>query len=119
MKNFKKLKVWEKGIELSVKVYQLVKSLPEYEKYGLSNQMTRCAISIPANIAEGSSRDSSKEYKRYLEIALGSSFELETFLTIVLKLKKLEESAVDELMQLNTEVQKMLSGLIRKLKSEY
>lgn len=118
MKDFKRLKVWEKGIALSVKVYDLVNSLPDYERYGLSSQMTRSAISIPANIAEGSSRDSTKEYKRYLEIALGSSFELETFLTILLRIRKIEGQLLDELIELNREEQKMLSGLIRKLKSD-
>lgn len=118
MKDFKKLIVWQKGIELSVSVYHLVKSLPEYERYGLSSQMTRCAVSIPANIAEGSSRDSTKEYKRYLEIALGSAFELETFLTILLRINTIDERQLDELVELNREEQKMLSGLIRKLKSQ-
>lgn len=121
MKDFKKLIVWQKGIELSVSVYHLVKSLPEYERYGLSSQMTRCAMSIPANIAEGSSRDSTKEYKRYLEIALGSAFELETFLTILLRINTIDERQLDELVELvelNREEQKMLSGLIRKLKSQ-
>jgi len=80
--------------------------------------MTRCAISIPANIAEGSSRESIKEYKRYLEIALGSAFELETFLVIILRLNRFQESSLDELISLNREEQKMLSGLIRRLKSE-
>jgi four helix bundle protein len=118
MKDFKKLKVWEKGIALSVKVYDLVNSLPEHERYGLSSLITRCAVSIPANIAEGSSRESIKEYKRYLEIALGSAFELETFLTIILKLNRFQESSLDEVISLNREEQKMLSGLIRRLKSE-
>lgn len=118
MKDFKRLKVWEKGIELSVKVYHLVELLPEHERYGLSSQMTRCAISIPANIAEGSSRDSTKEYKRYLEIALGSAFELETFLIMLLKLNRFGEELLSELLELNREEQKMLSGLIRKLRSQ-
>jgi len=118
MKDFKKLKVWEKGVELSVQVYELVNSLPDHERYGMSSQMTRCAISIPANVAEGSSRDSTKEYKRYLEIALGSSFELETFLIILLRMNSFEKSPIDALIELNREEQKMLSGLIRKLKSE-
>lgn len=118
MKDFKKLKVWEKGIELSVRIYELVKLLPDHERYGLSSQMTRCALSVPANIAEGSSRDSTKEYKRYLEIALGSAFELETFLTVLIRLNILQEASLSSLIELNREEQKMLSGLIRKLKTQ-
>lgn len=115
MRDFKKLRVWENGIKLTVMVYELVKQLPNNEKYGLISQMTRCSSSIPINIAEGGSRTSSREYKRFLEISLGSSFELETFLVIIQKLDLVKDSDIDELNFINSNQQKMLSGLIKKL----
>ena len=86
MKNFKELKVWQKGVEIAVTSYKLVDTFPTSEKYSLSQQITRAAVSIPSNIAEGSSRRSEKEYARFLEISLGSCFELETQYLIAQKL---------------------------------
>ena len=83
MKNFKKLKIWQKGMELVLMVYKLADQLPKEEKYGLRSQMTTAVISIPSNIAEGSSRSSKKDYVRFLEYALGSAYELETQVTAI------------------------------------
>jgi hypothetical protein len=70
MKNFRELRIWQKGMEIAGQVYKLVESFPKEERFGLSLQMTKAAISIPSNIAEGSSRTSEKDYNRFLEIAL-------------------------------------------------
>lgn len=86
MRNFRKLKIWEQGIEIVKEVYKLSQKLPSEEKFGLKSQITRAAVSIPSNIAEGSSRNSEVEFKRFLEIAMGSLFELETQLIIVQEL---------------------------------
>jgi four helix bundle protein len=118
MRDFKKLKIWQNGIELIEKIYRLMDDLPNSEKYGLISQMTRCAVSIPSNIAEGGARSSQKEYKRFLEIALGSAFELETQLIICEKMGWITIDHFDKLMDLLIEEQKMLSGFIRKLKAE-
>lgn len=75
--NFKKLKIWQMSMELSRLTLDLTDTFPTYEKYGLKNQMGRCAISIPSNIAEGSSR-TNKSFSHFLDISLGSSFELQT-----------------------------------------
>lgn len=75
--NFKKLKIWQLGLELSKSTLDLTDTFPAYEKYGLKSQMDRCAISIPSNIAEGSSR-TNKSFSHFLDISLGSSFELQT-----------------------------------------
>ena len=82
MRNFKQLLIWQKGFHIGVKSINVVSSFPKEEKYGISSQITRSAVSIPSNIAEGSSRSSMKDYNRFLEISLGSSFELETQLLI-------------------------------------
>ena len=78
MLNYKKLLIWQKGIDIAVKTIVFAKTLPPDEKFGLSIQMHKAGISIPSNIAEGSSRKSQKDYYRFIEIALGSAFELET-----------------------------------------
>ena len=83
MKNFKQLRVWQKGLEIALASYELVQAFPKEERYGLSSQITRAAVSIPSNIAEGSSRGSEKDYNRFLEISLGSCFELETQLRLI------------------------------------
>lgn len=75
--NFKKLKIWQMGMELSKFTLDLTDTFPAYEKYGLKSQMDRCSISIPSNIAEGSSR-TNKSFSHFLDISLGSSFELQT-----------------------------------------
>lgn len=75
--NFKKLKIWQMAMELSKLTLDLTDTFPTYEKYGLKSQMDRCSISIPSNIAEGSSR-TQKSFSHFLDISLGSSFELQT-----------------------------------------
>ncbi|MGZ3853742.1 MAG: four helix bundle protein [Flavisolibacter sp.] len=82
MKNFKQLLVWQKGFGLAVNSFKLTSAFPKEERFSLANQITRSAVSIPSNIAEGSSRTSEKDYHRFLEVSLGSAFELETQLLI-------------------------------------
>ncbi|MBN1820679.1 MAG: four helix bundle protein [Prolixibacteraceae bacterium] len=78
MKNFKKLKVWEKSIELVKNIYLNTNSFPKEEIYSLTSQIRRSAISIPSNIAEGAGRGTKKEFNNFLNITLGSTYELET-----------------------------------------
>ncbi len=97
-------------MKLVVKTYQLSKSLPGEEKFELISQMNRAAVSIPANIAEGSSRRSDKDYARFLEITLGSSYELETLVLITQMLEMNAEEKTNEIILQITETQKMLSS---------
>jgi len=115
MKNFKELKVWQKGFEIAVKSFTLTESFPKEEKFGLSIQITRAAVSIPSNIAEGSSRSSEKDYKRFLEIALGSGFELETQLLIAEAVNMGPKDIRETMLQAVDEEQKMLMAFIRRL----
>ncbi len=110
MKNFKNLKVWEKGIQLVVDVYEKTNNFPQEELYGLTGQIKRSALSIPSNIAEGSGRGTKKDFNRFLDISLGSSFELETQLIIAKKLNFIEEDFT-KLSQQIEEKQKMIMGL--------
>ena len=92
MKNYKELIIWQKGIQLVKSVYVLSKSFPGEEKFGMISQMTRATVSIPANIAEGSSRNSDKDYARFLQIALGSAFEVQTYLVIAKNMRWVSQS---------------------------
>jgi four helix bundle protein len=114
MKNFKKLSVWQKSMLLTKEVYQIAKQLPNEERFGLYSQMTRSAVSIPGNIAEGCSRSTDKDFRRFLGMALGSAFELETQLILVQNISLVEED-INKLILLVCEVQKMLQGLMKKL----
>lgn len=116
MKNFKKLKVWKKGMDITVEVYSLTEKLPDSQKFGLATQMQRAAISITSNIAEGSSRTSDKDYKRFLEYSLGSCFELENQLIACNRLKFLSEIEIEQARKLIVEEEKMLHKLISILK---
>ncbi len=114
----KDLKVWQKSIELVVWVYQITKSFPKEELYALTSQMRRCTSSIPANIAEGSARRNTGEFRQFLHISLGSAAELETFLVISEKLGYLNVEDKERTIELLNEVMRMLVGLIRKLNNK-
>jgi len=111
MKDFKNLKIWQKGINLVVDVYKTSQKFPKEELYGLTSQMRRSAISIPSNIAEGSGRNSDKDFSRFLDISLGSSFELETQIIIAYKLSFLDDEEFEKLSNNICEEQKMINGL--------
>jgi len=115
--SYKDLIVWQKAMDLTVVIYNLVKKLPKEELYGLSDQMRRAAVSIPSNIAEGRDRNTDKEFVQFLTIARGSKSELETQLLICIKVGYLNETEILEAINLLTEVGKMLHSLINKLKT--
>ncbi len=115
MKNFKELITWQKGIEIVKKTYLLAKDFPREEKFGLISQMTRSAVSIPANIAEGSSRNSDKDYQRFLQIALGSAFELQTYFVIVKELQWVSGEQVLTVENLLEVEIKMIHSFIKRL----
>ena len=116
MHNFKKLEVWIKSVELVIDIYQLVNKFPDIERFGLASQMQRAAISIPTNIAEGSAKSSNKDFSRFLEIALGSSYELETELLLSYKLAYVELEIHEQFQHRISEVQRMINGLKEALK---
>jgi four helix bundle protein len=118
MKDFKKLLIWQKGMELVETTYKIAAALPSEEKYGLRSQLTRAVVSIVLNIAEGSAKSSSKEYRKYLEISLGSAFELETILLVMERLMLVESKIVQELMDDVFREQRMINGFIDKIKSD-
>lgn len=118
MNNFKELIVWQKSMLLTELVYKTTLSFPEEEKYGLISQIRRCAVSVPSNIAEGAGRNSNKEFRNFLGIANGSLNELNTQLEISKRLGFLVEKKLIEIMQLCSEVQKMIYTLIKKFSKD-
>lgn len=82
MRNFRDLHIWKEARKQTKDIYLLMKLMPEDEKFGLTSQIKRCGVSIPSNIAEGSSRKSNKDFSRFLEISLGSCYEVETQLLL-------------------------------------
>ena len=115
MHNFKELKVWQAGIELSKSVFTMTKSFPADERFGLTSQMNRAAGSIPSNIAEGCGRRSDKELCQFLTIALGSAFELETQLIIAKEFGYIDQKNLNTTSGLVTDIQKMIFGLQKSL----
>lgn len=117
MRNFRKLKIWEQGIEIVKAIYLLSENLPSEEKFGLRSQITRAAVSIPSNIAEGCSRYSEIEFKRFLEIAMGSLFEVETHLIIINQLNLIKSEDLKSIFELVAVEGKMINGLINTIKN--
>ena len=117
IKTHKDLLVWKKSIDLVEQIYKFTKQFPKEELYGITNQMRRCVVSIPANIAEGSGRKNKAEFIQFLHIALGSASELETHLIISQRLGFLSSNSYDEIMNALNEIIKMICGLINSLNS--
>jgi four helix bundle protein len=118
LKNFKELKVWEKAYQLCLDLYKATAEFPNEEKYGLSSQMRRSAISIPSNIAEGYGRKTIPDYVRCLYIAYGSTCELETQTLLSGDLNCLNEADQSSLLEKIKEVERMLMALIKSLENK-
>jgi four helix bundle protein len=111
------LKVWQLGMDITVEVYDFTKVFPDSERFGLVSQLRRAAASVPANIAEGNARSSTKDYLRHLSIAVGSLAEVETFLELPLRLHYGQSPTIQKLNELIGEERRMLRGLQRSLQS--
>lgn len=115
MFNFEKLDVWRKAIQFADQIYGITRNFPEEERFGLTNQLRRAAVSISSNIAEGSSRTSRPDFARFIEIATGSLFEVVSQIRIALNESLLSQKQHDEIYAAAEEQSKMLSGLRRSL----
>lgn len=115
---YRKLEVWQRGMDLVVEVYRLVEAMPNQEKFGLISQIQRAVVSIPANVAEGYGRVHRGDYVRHLSIARGSLMELETHLTLCVRLDMLERDKVIPVWELAQDTGKKLTALIRSLQSD-
>ena len=113
--NFKELKVWQKSRVLAKNIFLLTKQYPKDERFEIVSQMRRAVISIASNIAEGSGRNSNKDFRRFLDIALSSAYELETQVIISFDLEHISEEIFYKLSNDIQEVQKMIFGFRRSL----
>ena len=117
MRNFKELKIWQKGFQIATNCFIITGSFPRTEKFGLVSQLNRACISIPSNIAEGSGRNSRKDYNRFIQISLGSCFEAETQFLIARELNFGNAELINEQLMLLTEEEKMLTAFSKTLLS--
>lgn len=119
MHQFEKLKIWQKAMDIAVDVYKVISDLPSDEKFNLTYQIKKCAVSIPSNIAEGSGRNSNNEFVHFLGIANGSTYELITQLMISKRLELVEEEKIAPIIYNLVEVTNMNFALQKTLKSNY
>lgn len=116
LKNYKELKVWQKAYQLCLELYKITKAFPGEEKYGLTSQIRRAAVSIPSNIAEGYGRKTTPEYIQSLYVAYGSTCELETQILLSGDLGYIKNEDLKEVQKGIGEVERMLKSLIKSLK---
>jgi four helix bundle protein len=116
-KPHKKLDLWKVAMELVIQVYEVTDRFPKDERFSLTDQIRRAAISVPSNIAEGAARQTKKEFANYLHMAQGSLSELDTQFELARQLKYLDEHTWIGLDDLMDRIDKMISGLIRRQKS--
>ena len=117
MRDFRKLRVWEKAHTLALKIYKVTEEFPRDELYGLTSQIRRACVSIPTNIAEGCVRSSDADFSRFLYIALGSTSELEYLILLSMDLKYIKNELYIELNSDINQIKKMLISMIQKLKA--
>lgn len=115
VQDYKELKVWQKSVDLAIKLYEIVKDLPSDERYAISDQMRRAVVSIASNIAEGQQRYNSKEFKHFLKISLGSLAELETQLIICQKTNMIDDLTIENMLKECNVVTKMIFALMKSL----
>ena len=115
IRSHRDLIVWQKAMDLTVSIYQLTKNFPKEETYGLISQIRRSSASIPANIAEGQGRRSSKEFQQFLANARGSLLELDTHLELSFRVGYISKNQHNEMREKISEVGRILNGLMRSL----
>lgn len=112
MRNFRELIVWQKAKLIAVNGYRHTANFPNDERYGLTSQLNRALVSIPSNIAEGCSRKSDMDFARFLEIAQGSAFEVETQLLLAFEFKYIKQDALSEMLEDLHYLQRQINKLI-------
>ncbi|WP_262922048.1 four helix bundle protein [Hymenobacter cellulosivorans] len=115
---FRELKIWQKAMLITKLTYQCSAAFPSDERFGLTSQIRRAAVSIPSNIAEGSGRGSTKDFSQFLSIATGSAYELETQLILAAEFGYLDETRLQSVLDELAELQRMLYGFQKSLQPE-
>jgi four helix bundle protein len=119
LKNYKELKVWQRSYQLCLEIYKITKGFPDEEKYGLTSQLRRAAVSVPSNISEGYGRKTTPEYIQFLYIAYGSICEIETQILLSGDLGYIEAVKLEMLNEGIKEVERMLKALIKSLENKH
>ena len=119
LKNYRELKVWQKSYSLCLDIYRLTRVFPKEERYGLTSQIRRSAVSVPSNIAEGYGRKTTADYIRLLYIAYGSVCELETQILLSGDLNYIKVEKLEEIKGNISEVERMLKALITSLENKH
>ena len=114
--SYRDLLIWQKSFFLVIEIYKITSSFPKEELYGLTSQIRRTSVSIPSNIAEGFGRNSTGDYKRFLQISLGSLYELQTQVEICSRLNYLSNEHYTDIQQKAFELEKMINSMISKIK---
>ena len=117
-RNFREYKVWQDAVEFATNVYSVASEMPLFEKKGLCDQLQRAAVSVSSNIAEGSAKPSDIEFAKYLDIALGSAYEVETQLLIAKKIGYIKAPLYEELLNSIQAIEKQLTGFIRAIRKK-
>jgi len=115
LKHYRELEVWQLAMDVAQECYRVTKAFPREELFGMISQIRRAAAAIPANIAEGQSRDHTKEFLHHLSIARGSLMELETHLILSQRVNLLSQADIENLLQMTDRISRMMSGLRRSL----
>ena len=118
MHNYKNLHIWQEGIKLARKIYEITSNFPTNEKYGIASQMTRAAVSIPSNIAEGAGRNSNKEFANFLSIAIGSLFELHTQIVICEQIGYINPQVNKQLEELTFTLQQQIATYKQRIEEQ-
>ncbi|USO00336.1 MAG: four helix bundle protein [Phycisphaeraceae bacterium] len=118
MRSYRDLEAWKLGISLTKRIYQITGGFPDSERYGLISQLRRASVSIPSNIAEGWGRGSTTEYARFLRVARGSMYEVETQLIIAKELAYLQDEELRRTMDETSQCGRVLSGLLKSIEAK-
>ena len=116
-RNFRNYKVWQESINYATQIYKVTATLPYFEKKGLCDQLQRAAVSIASNIAEGAARPSDADFAHFLDLSLGSAYEVETQLMIAHNVGYLNPDLYDDLLSLVVQIEKQISGLIKTIRN--
>ena len=118
MRNFRNYKIWNESVAFTTEIYKISRTFPTYERYGLGEQLRRASVSIASNIAEGSARESEREFIHFLSISLGSAFEVETQLQIAYNLDYIHHQTLESLLEKVHLIEKQINELISVIKRQ-
>jgi four helix bundle protein len=118
MHNYRELKIWQRLMDFVVKIYEISVDFPKEERYGLTAQLRSCVISVPSNISEGAGRGTNRQFKRFLEISMGSINEVQTQIELAFRVKYIHKEIYDGLIDEALQIYKMILALYNSLKDE-